>query len=67
MLDGKFTTRTNAFGGFEFASVASGAHTLTVLQDDLPLPWTVDTDQKISAPVTTRGSTRIDIGAKRPR
>lgn len=67
MLDGKFATRTNSFGGFEFASVASGAHILTVLQDDLPLPWTVDTEQRISAPVTTRGTTRIDIGAKRPR
>jgi len=64
-LDGKFSTRTNAFGGFEFPSVVSGQHTLSVLQDDLPLPWSVDTDQKITAPISTRDTTHIDIGAKR--
>ncbi len=70
VLDGKFGVRTNAFGDFEFPSVVSGQHTLSVLQDDLPLPWTVDMDQKnqkISAPVSTRDTTRVDIGAKRPR
>ncbi|MEP7156257.1 MAG: hypothetical protein ABI905_10830 [Betaproteobacteria bacterium] len=67
LLDGKFSTRTNAFGGFEFAPVVSGPHTLTVLQDDLPLPWSVDAEQKISAQVSTRGTTRVDIGARRPR
>ncbi|MBL8524071.1 MAG: hypothetical protein JNN20_10305 [Betaproteobacteria bacterium] len=66
-LDGKFSTRTNAFGGFEFPTVVSGAHTLTVLQDDLPLPWTVDTEQKINAVVSTRDITRINIGARRMR
>lgn len=66
-LDGKFSMRTNATGGFEFPAVVSGAHTLTVLQDDLPLPWTLDSDRKIEAPVSTRDITRIDIGAKRLR
>ncbi|MEQ1517665.1 MAG: hypothetical protein ABL931_14370, partial [Usitatibacteraceae bacterium] len=66
-LDGKFSARTNALGAFEFASVAAGAHTLTVLQDDLPLPWTLETEQKITASISTRATTRIDIGAKRPR
>ncbi len=65
MLDGKFSTRTNAYGGFEFPSVVAGPHVVTVLQDDLPLPWTVDAERKINAPVSTRGNTRIDIGAKR--
>jgi hypothetical protein len=66
-LDGRFSTRTNAFGAFEFSNIVSGPHTLSVLQDDLPLPWTVDTDQKITAPVSTRGTTHVDIGAKRMR
>jgi hypothetical protein len=65
MLDGKFSTRTNAYGGFEFPSVVSGPHVLTVLQDDLPLPWSVDTERKINAPVSTRDVTHVDIGAKR--
>ena len=67
VLDGRFSVRTNAFGAFGFPNVASGPHTLTVLQDDLPLPWTVDTEQKINAPVSTRDTFRIDIGAKRMR
>ena len=67
VLDGKFSTRTNAFGEFVFPNVVSGQHRLNVLQDDLPLPWTVDTDQKIIATVSTRDTTRIDIGAKRMR
>ena len=67
VLDGKFSIRTNAFGGFEFPNVVSGPHTLSVLQDDLPLPWTVDPDRKITAAVSTRDTTRIDIGAKRMR
>ena len=67
VLDGKFSTRTNAFGEFVFPNVVSGQHRLNVLQDDLPLPWTVDTDQKIIATVSTRDKTRIDIGAKRMR
>jgi hypothetical protein len=67
LLDGKFSTRTNAFGAFEFASVVAGPHSIVVLQDDLPLPWSLDADRKIDARVSTRDTTRIDIGAKRPR
>ena len=65
MLDGKFTTPTNSQGAFEFPAVAAGAHSITVLADDLPLPWTLEPERKFNAPVTTRGNTRIDIGAKR--
>ena len=67
VLDGKFSTQTNAIGSFEFVSVVSVQHALTVLQDDLPLPWSLDTDRKVNITVSTRGITRIDIGAKRTR
>lgn len=67
LLDGKYSTRTNAFGSFEFISVVAGSHLLVVVQDDLPLPWSLDSDQRINAPVSTRDVTRIDIGAKRSR
>ena len=67
MLDGKFSVRTNASGNFEFPNVVSGRHTLSVLPDDLPLPWSVDSEQSISTTVTTRGTTHIDIGARRIR
>ncbi len=65
MLDEKFTNPTNAPGGFEFPAVAAGAHFISVLPDDLPLPWLLEPEQKFGAPATTRGNTRIDIAAKR--
>ncbi len=65
ILDGKFSTRTNTDGFFEFPRVVSGQHTLAVLQDDLPLPWSVDTERKINAVLSTRETIRVDIGAKR--
>jgi hypothetical protein len=65
VLDGRYTTRTDGAGNYQFSEVASGPHTLTVVQDDLPLPWTMDVDRRYDAPVSTRGITRIDMGAKR--
>ena len=67
LLDGKFSTRTNNLGGFEFISVASGAHTLSVLQDDLPLPWSFEGEPRFDVSVSTRTTSRIDMGAKRMR
>jgi SdrD B-like domain len=65
VLDGRYSTRTDAIGNYQFSDVASGPHSLTVVQDDLPLPWTMDVDRRYDAPVSTRGATRIDMGAKR--
>jgi SdrD B-like domain len=65
VLDGRYSTRTDAIGNYQFSDVASGPHALTVVQDDLPLPWTMDTDRRYDAPVSTRGTTRIEMGAKR--
>lgn len=65
VLDGRYSTRTDATGNYQFSDVASGPHALNVVQDDLPLPWTMDVDRRYEAPVSTRGTTRIDMGAKR--
>jgi SdrD B-like domain len=65
VLDGRYSTRTDGVGNYQFSEVASGPHTLTVIQDDLPLPWTMDVDRRYDAPVSTRGITRIDMGAKK--
>ncbi len=67
VLDGRYSTRTDGVGNYQFSEVASGSHTLTVVQDDLPLPWTMDVDRRYDAPVSTRGITRIDMGAKKIR
>ncbi len=63
LLDGRYSTRTDGTGKYQFGDVASGPHTLTVVQDDLPLPWTIDADRRYPAPVSTRSITRLDIGA----
>lgn len=65
VLDGRYSTRSDANGNYQFGNVASGPHALTVVQDDLPLPWTMEMDRRYDAPVSTRSITRIDMGARR--
>ena len=65
VLDGRYSTRTDADGSYQFTDVASGAHALTVVQDDLPLPWSINSERRYLVSVSTRGTTRIDIGARR--
>ncbi len=65
LLDGRYSTRTDAAGNYQFADVASGAHALTVVQDDLPLPWTINSERRYLVNVSTRGTARVDIGARR--
>ncbi|MFL6593536.1 MAG: carboxypeptidase-like regulatory domain-containing protein [Luteimonas sp.] len=66
LLDGRFAARTDSLGNFEFPRVATGRHTLTVIPDNLPLPWFIDEpggQQPIE--VHVRQATRVDIGARR--
>lgn len=67
MLDGRYATRTDAQGRFEFPFVAPGAHAVTVLSDTLPLPWTMPAAAVQRVEVVPRESTRIEIGAQRER
>ena len=39
VLDGRFSVRSDAQGRFEFPFVASGRHMLSVIPDNVPLPW----------------------------
>jgi hypothetical protein len=71
VLDGRFAVRTDAQGRFEFAFVATGEHQLSVMNDNLPLPWHVPADaadrssgaSRISVRISARQTTRIEIGA----
>lgn len=67
IIDGRFAVRTDELGRFRFDRVAIGEHTITVVSDNLPLPWSID-DSRASQTVrvTTRGSAVLDIGATRP-
>ncbi len=68
VLDGRYSVHTDVHGNFEFPRVAPGAHTITVIPDNLPLPWSIaDTAAQRTVQVGVRQQVRLDIGARRPR
>ena len=67
VLDGRFSVQTDASGRFAFPVVATGHHVITVIPDNLPLPWTLVNEGRAEVAVTTRDRTQIDIAAQRPR
>lgn len=67
LLDGRFSVRTDAGGRFEFPLVAAGDHLITIVPDNLPLPWAVADDGRRTVRVRTRETTNIDIAATRMR
>lgn len=67
VLDGRFSVQTDAAGRFYFPAVATGHHLITVITDNLPLPWTLVGDGRADVDVTTRNRTEIDVAAQRFR
>ena len=67
MLDGRYSTRTDAQGRFEFPFVAPGAHVVVVVSDTLPLPWVAPGVAGLRVEVVPRETARIEIGALRDR
>jgi hypothetical protein len=67
VLDGRFSLQTDANGRFDFPAVGSGHHVLTVISDNLPLPWTLVNGGRTDVEVSTRNRTEVSIGARRPR
>lgn len=66
LLDGRFSTRTDEAGRFEFPFVGVGGHRISVLPDNLPLPWTLG-DARHEIRVDPRETTNIELGARRLR
>lgn len=64
-LDNRYAARTDSQGRFEFAFVAAGAHTITVLRETLPLPWVLAQDKPTPVEVLVRDQLRLSIGAVR--
>ena len=60
-LDGRFPVRTDAQGRFSFGAVTPGSHSVRILNEALPLPWTVDDDHPPVASVPLRGDAIVDI------
>jgi hypothetical protein len=67
VLDGRYSTRTDNNGHFAFPAVATGHHTLNVVPDNLPLPWTLADNGRVEVEVRTRDHTDVSIGAHRVR
>ena len=65
ILDGRFAVRTDSEGRFEFPLVASGPHFITVMPDNLALPYFVSNDGKREVQVRTRETTLLEIPASR--
>jgi hypothetical protein len=67
VLDGRFSMQTDAGGRFDFPVVATGHHIITVIPDNLPLPWALVNEGRAEVEVMTRDRTEIGIAAQRPR
>ncbi len=67
LLDGRYSTRTDAQGRFEFPFVAPGPHAVQVVAETLPLPWMMPADEALRIEVTPRETTHLEIGATRDR
>jgi hypothetical protein len=67
VLDGRFSMQTDANGRFVFPVVATGHHIITVVPDNLPLPWALLNGGRKEVEVSTRDRTEISIAAQRPR
>jgi SdrD B-like domain len=65
ILDGRFSTRTDANGRFDFPAVVAGHHVLTVQNDNLPLPWTLVNQGRTEVDVATRDRVDVNIAAVR--
>ena len=67
LLDGKFSTRTDNQGKFEFPLVAAGTHAISVVPDNLPLPYFISGPDRRQVVVRTRETSVVDIGASNRR
>jgi hypothetical protein len=67
LLDGRFSMQTDANGRFVFPVVATGHHIITVVADNLPLPWVLLNGGRKEVEVSTRNRTEVSIAAQRPR
>lgn len=68
VLDGRYSVRSDARGNFEFPRVSAGSHVLTVVPDNLPLPWSItEAAAQRTVVVGVRSQVIADFGARRPR
>jgi hypothetical protein len=67
LLNGRFPARTDPDGRFEFPAVAAGTHVLTVVPDNLPLPWMFPLADGLRVTVGVRDRVFVPLAAQRLR
>jgi hypothetical protein len=65
-LDNRYAVRTDNQGRFEFPSVATGARSVTLRNETLPLPWNVVDDGQARIEVRLRETIRVQLPVQRP-
>jgi len=65
VLDSRYSTITDSKGRFDFPAVVAGHHVISVVPDNLPLPWSVIGDGRVDVDVKTRDHTDISIAVSR--
>lgn len=60
-LDRRYQRLTDRDGRFEFTPVPIGQHTLTIAQEDLPLPWGLDDEAPRMLDVQVRRRTAVTV------
>jgi len=64
-LDRRYQAVTDRDGRYEFESVPSGKHDVTLAQEDLPLPWGLLEDAPLKVQVGVRQTSSVDFGLRR--
>jgi len=65
VLDGRFATRTDKDGRFDFGLIAAGPHKVNVVPDNLALPYSITGEGKREVIVRTRETTNLEIAASK--
>jgi hypothetical protein len=61
LLDGRYETRTDEQGWYSFAPVPTGAHEVSVLLEELPLPWGLDDEAPRRVAAQLREVSTVDF------
>lgn len=61
VIDGRYEVRTDGQGRYEFDPVYPGPHRVSLITEDLPLPWGLDDESPRSVNVSVRQTETVDF------
>jgi hypothetical protein len=65
LLDGRYETRTDYQGRYFFKPVPTGEHEVTILTEELPLPWGLQDERPRQVKVGFRDTAALDFALQR--